>query len=769
MVDYVYKYRQADLDFIRSNSIAIIQISSELGIKPEALAGGVIRELSGTAQNNTGVQAIKSYIAAKVMAQGLANLDTNEKVADFYFKAFADPTGLDGTGDQSETLTSKNNNPTLWDVGPGKIKIHTAIDMLDSYLVAHPGAAADPASDPLQLKKYDGHLQDLVRDLQDANNPLTFKIAGLVAKAGADFFSEKIGAAGWAAIDPDTQAALTTQYYVRGDHTMELDWQKAADAGSPWPNAMGFGSTMYSLEDNPINLYNAIHNRTDVPFDNGDYIRHGNLGAPGGVDYEVKDITKLTAADLQGDAGLQLAYTEANALLQGLPAGYQVGFNISETSSGSLLGATLHLVSADGHISKTYFDGNHDGHADRAEFLVTLLDGSKTQEVQLLKNGALTYDEYRSLSANGLNSTASIDLNGDGIVDQVQSAHSDGVGLAGWSDDLSINSDGSRFNDHLDWSTGNILADEILTTKTAGGAVVKTVDTFSNGAVTASDQTITLPGKTATTPTTTLTTAAIGEVFGSSIGQALGGKNPFVKVAAGSALSAIGGTLGKTIDLYFDDRNPVSFEGALGTALNGFGSSLGTALLGQATGAVSGFLIAELDKLLGINTTTFGGQLVNVAGSTVLNKVLSNIATQVTSTGHVTDVFAGFNGTIVDNLSGAIGGFLGSYLAHQVLQAESVAGVIGGNLGGSLGGLVASSLIVGNSVTTAAAGLLTATTLVEAISVIADIIAGLIVDEVRVAIVAQNRRAVLCAANDNEPEVRAMESAMNHSIWKDAA
>ncbi len=107
-------------------------------------------------------------------------------------------------------------------------------------------------------------------------------------------------------------------------------------------------------------------------------------------------------------------------------------------------------------------------------------------------------------------------------------------------------------------------------------------------------------------------------------------------------------------------------------------------LASAGTGALSGFLIGELDKLLGINTATFGGQLVNVAGNTLLNKVLTNIAGGQ-------GVFNGIDGTIVSNLPGAIGGFLGSYLAHEVLHAESAIGAIGGNIGGTLGSALAAA------------------------------------------------------------------------------
>jgi hypothetical protein len=272
-----------------------------------------------------------------------------------------------------------------------------------------------------------------------------------------------------------------------------------------------------------------------------------------------------------------------------------------------------------------------------------------------------------------------------------------------------------------DWYGPNGIARTDIIT--SDGTEVTTTYTTNptTGETTSWTPTVTLPGKTASAPPTGLTGAQIGEVFGSSIGQALGGKNAFAKIAAGAALSTVGGTLGKTIDLYFDDAHPISFEGALATSLDGFGNALGHNLLNAGTGALSGFLMGELDRLLGIDTTTFGGQLVNVAGNTLLNKVLTNIAGGQ-------GVFNGLDGTIVSNLPGAIGGFLGSYLAHEVLHAESAIGAIGGNIGGTLGSALATSLILGGEATAGlAGGLLTVGGLFAGVQTIADILANILV------------------------------------------
>jgi Lipase (class 3) len=206
------------------------------------------------------------------------------------------------------------------------------------------------------------------------------------------------------------------------------------------------------------------------------------------------------------------------------------------------------------------------------------------------------------------------------IVDVKEDVDGDGR----WDSDCKYNSDGGSDLQLLGYSaTGKqYVAEEIATI--ADGTVIDTTYTVNptSGETTASTTNVTLPGKTAATPATTFGAADIGSIFGSSIGQALGGKNAFAKIATGAALSTIGGTLGQTMDLYFDDAHPISFEGAMASSLNGFDARLYGSLVNAGTGALSGFLMGELDRLLGVDTTTFGGQLVNVAGNTLLNSAL---------------------------------------------------------------------------------------------------------------------------------------------------
>src|SRR6266700_2197550 len=78
-----------------------------------------------------------------------------------------------------EGIYNRLTNPTLNDIGPGKFQIGTAIGLLQSY-------TNDPrfANDPLDLFKYDGHVEQMVRDLNSNTSAtafdLTSKLSGLM-------------------------------------------------------------------------------------------------------------------------------------------------------------------------------------------------------------------------------------------------------------------------------------------------------------------------------------------------------------------------------------------------------------------------------------------------------------------------------------------------------------------------------------------------------------------------------------------------------------
>ena len=96
----------------------------------------------------------------------------------------------------------------------------------------------------------------------------------------------------------------------------------------------------------------------------------------------------------------------------------------------------------------------------------------------------------------------------------------------------------------------------------------------------------------------------IGGIFGSALGQAIGGDNVFARVGAQAALSTVLGTLGHAMHIYFNDTHlsnlpdavAATFEESVAVSLNGVGSALGTNLLSAGAGAISSFLTADNDN-----------------------------------------------------------------------------------------------------------------------------------------------------------------------------
>jgi hypothetical protein len=183
------------------------------------------------------------------------------------------------------------------------------------------------------------------------------------------------------------------------------------------------------------------------------------------------------------------------------------------------------------------------------------------------------------------------------------------------------------------------------------GVVIETdVVVDINGSIQSSTTVTVQNSTTSSQPTTTITGSAIGSIFGSSIGQALAGQNAFTRVAAGSMLSTALSSVGGAFDLYFNDTTGnLSLEGAVATSLNSLGANLGSTLASQATSALSGYLVGEFYKMLGVNTSSTGGQLLTIASNTVVNQLISNIT-------HGAALSTGFNGTMITNMAGAIGG-----------------------------------------------------------------------------------------------------------------
>lgn len=159
----------------------------------------------------------------------------------------------------------------------------------------------------------------------------------------------------------------------------------------------------------------------------------------------------------------------------------------------------------------------------------------------------------------------------------------------------------------------------------------------------------------------------IGDIFGSSLGQYLGGDNVFAQVALGSLGGAFFGSVGETLELLIKDidTSPIADgEGGLvesiETAFDDFGDRLGAKAANLAIGQISSFIVGEIiggDSL----AADFGRSMANYALSTTLSHyAFGEVAKKGASLGAPSF-----------NFTDPIAGFLASQLASAIVTAET--------------------------------------------------------------------------------------------------
>lgn len=219
MVSSNFNYGKPDLAYLKNHAAAINSVAAALGIPPEAVAAGVMREMTLTSQyyprlpardrvgRAVGQQIQNVITAAGLAPEGFEPL-THDEIAANYAHV-TDPSFPE------RALNNPNRYDRFWhvtlnDVGPGKVQLKTAIDYLKKY------DSDFPETDPLNLKNYKQHYDTLLKDLKDPDNDVTFKISGLISKGGIEFFRVNLPNGAWDALSKDQQTALLTQYYARG-------------------------------------------------------------------------------------------------------------------------------------------------------------------------------------------------------------------------------------------------------------------------------------------------------------------------------------------------------------------------------------------------------------------------------------------------------------------------------------------------------------------------------------------------------------------------
>ena len=179
--------------------------------------------------------------------------------------------------------------------------------------------------------------------------------------------------------------------------------------------------------------------------------------------------------------------------------------------------------------------------------------------------------------------------------------------------------------------------------------------------------------------------SAVGQVLGSALGRALAPNNQFLAIGVSTVLGAAGQRLAQ---LFSGARLA---DGTTMNLSNAF-DDLHISIASAGASSIASFLVAELGTALHLDG--FGGQLFNAAGGGFAGSVASQIVTKMTGTAGVAGVsfdaaIAGLDfGAAATNAGYGISAAIGSFLAHELVPAQTHAGAVGGQLLGAIGSAV---------------------------------------------------------------------------------
>lgn len=97
---------------------------------------------------------------------------------------------------------------SMRDVGPGKIQVRTAVNLLNDYLSAYP-------DDPLQLGQFQSDYGGLASQLANWSSDVSSKMGSLMVWAGEEFFHNNVPS--WSSWNEQEKSAALVSYYSRGE------------------------------------------------------------------------------------------------------------------------------------------------------------------------------------------------------------------------------------------------------------------------------------------------------------------------------------------------------------------------------------------------------------------------------------------------------------------------------------------------------------------------------------------------------------------------
>lgn len=190
--------------FIARQAATAQRVADKLRVSRNAVIGAVANEFD--TRHNPDLTLSSRGGTAQAASDWSALRADHQEIADNYNAIKADNPNVGG----------KLTNPAMIDVGPGNIRIETAIDLLKGYQAEH----AASGDDPLDLNKYVGHYDLLAEDLADFDNTdTTFALAALKVRNADTFFIGKDSVA-WNRTSDDVKDALRITYYKLGEKTL---------------------------------------------------------------------------------------------------------------------------------------------------------------------------------------------------------------------------------------------------------------------------------------------------------------------------------------------------------------------------------------------------------------------------------------------------------------------------------------------------------------------------------------------------------------------
>ncbi len=182
--------------------------------------------------------------------------------------------------------------------------------------------------------------------------------------------------------------------------------------------------------------------------------------------------------------------------------------------------------------------------------------------------------------------------------------------------------------------------------------------------------------------------SAVGQVLGSALGRALAPNNQFVQLAAGTVAGAAGQKLAQAFAASLS-ANGSTID--LTSVFSGFDVSIA----GAGASSVASFLIAEFGTALHLDG--FGAQLFDAGAGGFAGSVASQIATEMARGASFDLAIGAVNfGNAAVSAGYSISSLLGTYLAHELVPAQTHAGAVAGSLLGAVGSTVGISIALSN-------------------------------------------------------------------------